>query len=79
MDNLDRANIKDMIVSSREVLEILGIKRARLSQLVKTGKILPVKKNIYLLYDVLERKRIQEELREKFYRPKHSKNNLEGE
>lgn len=64
----NKESIKDSIVTSKEVLEILGISRSRLSQLVKSEKITPLKKNLYLLYDVLERKHLQIELREKYYR-----------
>lgn len=79
MNYLDKENIKELLVTSKEVLDILNIKRSRLSQLVKTGKVQPIKKNIYLLSDIIERKKIQEELRKKFYRPKGSKMNREGE
>ena len=70
MEILSKEEIKGLVVTSKEVLEILGIKRARLSQLVKKGKIQPVKKNVYLLSEIIERKRIQQELREKYYRPR---------
>jgi predicted XRE-type DNA-binding protein len=64
----DKKSIKDSIVTSKEVLQILDISRSRLSQLVKSGKLTPLKKNLYLLLDVLERKHLQTELREKYYR-----------
>lgn len=73
MDFTNKEDIKELLVTSNEVLDILGIKRSRLSQLVKSGKITPIKKNIYFLSDVLERKTNQEELRLKFYRPKNNK------
>ena len=62
--------IKNSIVTSCEVLQILNITRARLSQLVKSGKLNPIKRNIFLLEEVMNRKSRQEELRIKFYRPK---------
>lgn len=62
--------IKNSIVTSCEVLKILNITRARLSQLVKSGKLNPIKRNIFLLEEVMNRKSRQEELRIKFYRPK---------
>lgn len=63
--------IKSEIVTSYEVLQILDIKRARLSQLVKSGKLIPIKRNIFLLEEVMNRKSHQEELRIKYYRPKN--------
>ena len=72
MDLSNREEIKELLVTSKEVIEILGIKRSRLSQLVKSGKLQPVKKNIYLLSDILERKEMQDDLRNKFYRPKRN-------
>jgi predicted XRE-type DNA-binding protein len=65
-----RNTIKNLIVTSNEVLQILGITRGRLSQLTKCGKIKPIKKNVFLLEDVLKRKIEQEQLRDKYYRPK---------
>lgn len=63
--------IKSEIVTSCEVLQILDIKRARLSQLVKSGKLSPIKRNIFLLEEVMNRKSHLEELRIKYYRPKN--------
>jgi len=73
MKNLDDKLIRDLVVTSKEVIEILDIKRARLSQIVKSGKLTPIKKNIYLLSDVLKRKEQQDELRKKYYRPSRCK------
>jgi hypothetical protein len=75
MKNNKLGLILESIVTSKEVLYILGIKRSRLSQLVKKGKLTPIKSNVFLLEDVLTRKRAQEELRKTYYRPK-SKNDL---
>ena len=69
MNSRQKEVLVNAVVTSNEVLEILGINRSRLSQLVKTGKLQPIKKSIYLLSEVLERKKTQEELRVKFYRP----------
>ena len=67
--NLDQ--IKRSIVTSNEVIQILDITRARLCQLVRNGKLKPIKRNIFLLDDIMERKLCQEELRIKFYRPRN--------
>lgn len=74
MNKLTKEEIKNSIVTSREVLEILGINRSRLSQLVKSGKLTPLKKNLFFLEDVLERKKIQHQLRLVYYRPKGGQN-----
>ncbi len=73
MNTAKRDDIKNVLVSSKEVLQILEITRARLSQLGKSAKLSPIKKNIYLLNDVLERKKAQENLRLKYYRPSNMK------
>ncbi len=69
----DDRMIKELVLTSKEVTEVLDIKRARLSQMAKSGKLMPIKKNVYLLSDVLMRKEQQEELRRKYYRPSKSK------
>ncbi len=69
MEIIDGRMISELVLTSKEVTEILDIKRARLSQMVKSGKLMPIKKNVYLLSDVLKRKEQQEELRRKYYRP----------
>jgi DNA-binding Xre family transcriptional regulator len=66
------ASVHDLVVTSKEATQLLGITRARLSQLVKTGKLKPVKKNMYLVVDILERLETQNELRKKYYRPRTS-------
>lgn len=55
-------------MDSVEVAKYLGISRQRLSSLNTDGKLVAVKKGIYLKKDVEERKRIQGNLREKFLR-----------
>ncbi len=44
MDKITLDNVIEMIATSNEVLQILDIKRARLSQLSKKGKLVPIKK-----------------------------------
>ncbi len=68
MYSVNVEEIKNSVVTSREVTELLGISRARLSQLVKTGKLTPIKKNLFLINDILERKEQQIILREKYYK-----------
>ncbi|WP_323444680.1 hypothetical protein [Desulfitobacterium hafniense] len=68
MSKVTDRTIKELIVTSSEVVEILNISQARLSQLVKAKKLVPIKKNIFLLDDVEKRKSIQEGLRAKYYR-----------
>lgn len=68
MYSVNVEDIKNNIVTSREVTELLGISRARLSQLVKTGKLTPIKKNLFLMNDILQRKEQQSILREKYYK-----------
>ena len=75
MEDKNKEIVKEMIVTSNEVLQILDIKRSRLSQLIKHGKLTPVKKSLFLLQDIIERKKMQEELRKKFYRPSNLSSN----
>lgn len=49
-------NIGDLIVTSSETLQILNISKQRLSQLVKSKKLSPIKKGVFLKEQVLERK-----------------------
>ncbi len=60
--------IKDSVMESAEVLEYLGISKQRLSNLNAQGKLIAIKKGIYLRQDVEERKKEQGELREKYYK-----------
>jgi hypothetical protein len=71
MDKNKHDLLFESIVTSKEVLDILGIKRSRLSQLVKCGKLKPIKKNLYIREDIMNRKELQKELRSKLYRPKN--------
>lgn len=70
MDTITPRSLDELIATSKEVMNILGISQARLSQLVKAKKLIPYKRNIFLMDDVKERKRVQAELRAKFYRTK---------
>lgn len=66
--------IEEEILTSAEVMAILEISRARLSILVKEGKITPVKTgtvNLFLMDDVLDRLEKSVELKLK-YKPKES-------
>ncbi|MBE1306147.1 helix-turn-helix domain-containing protein [Clostridium botulinum] len=60
--------IQDNTMDSVEVAKYLGISRQRLSSLNTEGKLVAIKKGIYLKQDVEERKKIQGDLREKFLR-----------
>lgn len=60
--------IQESTMDSSEVVEYLGISKQRLSDMNRTGKLVAVKKGIYLKVDVEARKEDQEDLREKYYR-----------
>ncbi|EGT5649346.1 MULTISPECIES: helix-turn-helix domain-containing protein [Clostridium] len=60
--------IQDNTMDSVEVAKYLGISRQRLSSLNTEGKLVAIKKGIYLKKDVENRKKIQGDLREKFLR-----------
>ncbi|MCD3217447.1 helix-turn-helix domain-containing protein [Clostridium botulinum] len=60
--------IQDTTMDSAEVAEFLGISRQRLSDMNRTGKLVAIKKGIYLKQDVFARKKEQEELRNKYYK-----------
>lgn len=47
-----RESIRDQILTSKEVLDILGFSRVRLSQVVKDGRIEPICDGIYLKDDI---------------------------
>lgn len=68
MYSVNVEEIKNSVVTSREVIELLGISRARLCQLVKAGKLKPIKRNLFLTNDIFVRKEQQIELREKYYK-----------
>ncbi|MCU7667616.1 helix-turn-helix domain-containing protein [Bacillus thuringiensis] len=67
-----RKFIEEEVLTSTEAAEVLGVSRARVSQLIGEGKLVPVKKlrgdSLFYRKDVLEK---LEELKEKRakYRP----------
>lgn len=67
-----RQFILEEVLTTPEALEFLNISRARLSSLIKNGKINPVKKlgcvSLFLRSDLAEKKKELIELRKK-YRP----------
>jgi len=75
MEIINRDCILETVLTSSEVIKVLGISRTRLSQLVKKGKLVPLKKNLYLLDDVTKRKIEQNELRRIYYRPRSDQRN----
>ncbi|WP_238884558.1 helix-turn-helix domain-containing protein [Clostridium sp. YIM B02551] len=60
--------ISEHTMESSEVIEYLGISKQRLSDMNRQGKLIAVKKGIYLKEDVEKRKEEQGELREKYYK-----------
>lgn len=60
--------IQENTMDTSEVVEYLGISKQRLSDMNRTGKLVAVKKGIYLKADVETRKIEQNELRKKYYR-----------
>ncbi|MEB3752464.1 hypothetical protein EP10_003379 [Geobacillus icigianus] len=64
--------IKNEVLTTSEVVEILGVTRQRISQMISAGKLNPIKKlrgdSLFLRQDIEERKKELEALRKK-YRP----------
>jgi DNA-binding Xre family transcriptional regulator len=60
--------IQDNTMDSTEAVEYLGISKQRLSDMNRTGKLVAVKKGIYLKIDVEARREEQGDLREKYYK-----------
>ncbi|MCL9970339.1 helix-turn-helix domain-containing protein [Anoxybacillus kestanbolensis] len=64
--------IKNEVLTTSEVVEILGVTRQRVSQMISSGKLNPIKKlrgdSLFLRQDIEERKKELEALRKK-YRP----------
>ncbi|CAM4053302.1 helix-turn-helix domain-containing protein [Lederbergia lenta] len=64
--------IKNDVLTTTEAMEVLGVSRGRMSQLIEAGKITPIKKlsrvSLFLRSDLEEKKEELEELRKK-YRP----------
>ncbi len=61
---MDREELRkimaDQILFSREVTEILGFSRQRLMQLVREGRIKPIRKGIYMKDEIMEFKKERE-------------------
>ena len=55
-----RNQIREEIISSKEALEILKFSRARLNQIVKEGRITPIRNGIYLKDDIIAFKESRE-------------------
>ncbi|MCY8247517.1 helix-turn-helix domain-containing protein [Bacillus inaquosorum] len=64
--------IRREVLTTNEAAELLGVKRARISQLIGSGKLIPVKKlsgiSLFLRTDLEEKKKELEAGRKK-YRP----------
>ncbi|MCY8081713.1 helix-turn-helix domain-containing protein [Bacillus inaquosorum] len=64
--------IRHEVLTTNEAAELLGVKRARISQLIGSGKLIPVKKlsgiSLFLRTDLEEKKKELEASRKK-YRP----------
>lgn len=67
-----RRFVAEEVLNSTETIEFLGISRARLSQYIKEGKLMPIKKlpkdSLFLKADLEEKKKELEVARKK-YRP----------
>lgn len=67
-----KAFLSEEVLTSSEAIQILGISRARLSTMIKDGKIIPFKKmpkdSLFLRCELLDKKKELEHLRRK-YRP----------
>lgn len=67
-----RRFVAEEVLNSTETIEFLGISRARLSQLIKDGKLIPIKKfqrdSLFLKADLDEKKKELGAARKK-YRP----------
>ncbi|MEH7787334.1 helix-turn-helix transcriptional regulator [Bacillus thuringiensis] len=67
-----RKFIKEEVLTTPEAIEFLGVSRARMSHMIKKGKITPVKKlgcvSLFLKDDVIAKREELELLRAK-YRP----------
>lgn len=60
--------IQENTMDSKEVIAYLEISKQRLSDMNRDGKLIAIKKGIYLKADVEKRKSEQGELRDKYYR-----------
>jgi excisionase family DNA binding protein len=68
--------ITNEVLTTSEVVEILGVTRQRISQMISNGKLKPIKKlrgdSLFLRSDIEEKKKELEVLRKK-YRPYDAK------
>ena len=64
--------LHDEVLTTPEVMDVLGISKARISKMIKDGKLVPFKKmervSLFLREDIEEKKKELEVLRSK-YRP----------
>ncbi|MGG3803186.1 helix-turn-helix domain-containing protein [Metabacillus fastidiosus] len=64
--------INNEVLTTTEAMEILDVSRSRMSELISSGKLTPIKKlskvSLFLRADIEEKKKELEELRKK-YRP----------
>ncbi|KHD37015.1 hypothetical protein NL50_06705 [Clostridium acetobutylicum] len=60
--------IKDNTMDANEVAEYLEVSKQRISDMNRQGKLVSIKKGIYLKQDVENRKKEQNELRKKYYK-----------
>ncbi|QXE20014.1 helix-turn-helix domain-containing protein [Clostridium sp. 001] len=60
--------IQENTMNSSEVVEYLGVSKQRLSDMNRQGKLIAIKKGIYLREDVEKRKLEQDDLRKKYYK-----------
>lgn len=60
--------IQENTMTASEVIEYLGISKQRLSNMNMQGKLIAIKKGLYLKSDVEKRKQEQGKLREKYLR-----------
>jgi|GEM_PF-961444 len=65
-----RKFIQEEVLTTPEAIELLGVTRARISQLIRNGKLVPVKKtdkvSLFLREDVEARKKEINELQQKY-------------
>jgi len=60
--------LNEYTIDSTEARKILGLSRSRFATLKATGKLTPIKGNIYFKVDVIKRLESQELLRNKHYK-----------
>ena len=60
--------LNEYTLESQEARQVLGLSKSRFATLKSSGKLVPLKGNLYFRKDVIDRLAIQEELRRKHYR-----------